>query len=234
MLLPAAGNVQGANGTFFRTDVNLINLGAADQRVALYWLPEGRAGSSTPKILKIDRRSGIFSADFVANVLEQTGLGSIRIIAIDAGGAEDPTAQLHASVRIWTPEPNVPTGTMSQTFPTVVMTSASFSSIKYIFGVRRDAQYRMNVGISNADSTTRRFRVTATPSSDPAASEVFDVEVPPRAMVQRLVPGTSTGSFQITIVNLDEPANTTTYQAWASSIDNVTGDAFSQIAFPAN
>src|SRR5688500_6950424 len=112
IIIPAAGDVQGANGTHFRTDVHLINLRNVDQTVALYWLPQGRVGTSIgPKTITIQARSGLFSSDFVNSVLDQDGLGSVEIIALDSGGNEDPTAQLHAVARIWTPEPNVPNGT---------------------------------------------------------------------------------------------------------------------------
>ena len=44
LLIPAAGALQGQNGTFFRSDITLINYRGADQRVRLQWLPENVTG----------------------------------------------------------------------------------------------------------------------------------------------------------------------------------------------
>jgi hypothetical protein len=231
-MIPAAGNVPGANGTFFRTDISLINLAGTDVRVAAYWLPQNRSGPGAPKIIRIDDRAGFTSGDFVGEVLGESGLGSIELLALDAGGSPDPTALLHATVRIWTPEPNVPNGTMSQSFPAIIMNTGSFSSVKNVFGVRRDAQYRLNVGIVNPHNSHQRFRVTANPSSGITGRETFDLDLPARSMAQVVVPGDAAGTYQITFVNLtDAGANTSIFQAWASSVDNITGDAWSQVAF---
>ena len=233
IIIPAAGDVPGASGTHFRTDLHIINLRNVDQTVALYWLPQGRSGLSTaPKSVRLNARSGIFSSDFVASVLGQTGLGSVEIIAVDAAGEEDLSAQLHAVARIWTPEPNVPNGTMSQSFPALAISSASRGNAKWIFGVRRENQYRLNVGVVNTARERQRFRVTLIPNTAGAQSEVVDLEVNARSMDQVRIDGARTGTFQVTVVNLSDAENTSDWQAWSSSIDNITGDAWSQVAFP--
>ena len=233
IIIPAAGDVPGGGGTHFKTDVHLLNLKDADQLVAVYWLPQGRSGAAIgPKSMTIRARSGFFSSEFVASVLDQTGLGSIEIIAIDVNGVDDPTAQLHAVARIWTPEPNVPNGTMSQSFPALAISSASRATTKWIFGARRDGQYRLNVGIVNTARERQRFRITIVPNSG-GPTEVRDVEVNSRSMDQvRMQETSTTGSFQVSIVNLSDSANESNWQAYASSVDNVTGDAWSYAAFP--
>lgn len=234
IIIPAAGDVPGASGTHYRTDIHLINLKNVEQAVAVYWLPQGRAGTSIgPRTIRLNSRSGLFSSDFVSSVLEQTGLGSIEMIALDQDGNHDTTAQLHAVARIWTPEPNVPNGTMSQSFPALAISSASRAQTKWIFGVRREGQYRLNVGIVNASRDRQRFRITLTPNVAGAQSEVLDVELPARSMDQMVMNATSTtGTFQVTVVNLSDAANESDWQAWSSSVDNITGDAWSQVAFP--
>jgi hypothetical protein len=233
IIIPAAGDVQGVGGTHFRTDIHLVNLKDVDQLVAIFWLPQERSGAAIgPKSLVIKARSGFFSSNFVASVLDQTGLGSIEIVAIDAVGADDPTAQLHAVARIWTPQPNNPSGTMSQSFPALAVSSASRASSKWIFGVRRDEQYRLNIGIVNTARERQRFRITLIPN-DGGPNEVRDVELNARSMDQMRMNATATtGSFQVTIVNLSDALSESNWQAWSSSIDNVTGDAWSYAAFP--
>lgn len=235
VIIPAAGDVPGASGTHFRTDLHIINLRDVGQTVAAYWLPQGSSGNSlSARSLRLDARSGIFSADFVASVLGRSGLGSIEFVAVDAAGNEDPQGQLHVVSRIWTPEPNVPNGTMSQTFPAVAITPATRSTTKWIFGMRRDGQYRLNVGVVNTSRERQRFRITAISSQPGVPNEVMDLDMPSRSMQQAVMNATpATGSFQITIVNLSDPTNESDWQAWTSSIDNITGDAWSQIAFPA-
>ena len=47
LLIPAAGSVAGANGTFFRSDITLVNLSSHDQNIKLQWLPQGTSATSS-------------------------------------------------------------------------------------------------------------------------------------------------------------------------------------------
>ena len=230
ILIPVAGNAAGANGTFFRSDISIVNLRNVDQRVLLRWYPQGRAGDdpSLTRAITLQARSGVSSENFVLNQLQQTGIGSIDIIGVREDATFDPEAQLHATSRIWTPQPNVTNGTMSQSFPSIVLTSSQ-NPVKWIFGVRRSEQYRLNVGVSNPGSVAQRFRVTAV--GETGTTEVVEFDVPAMSMEQRGIAGTG-GVTQLVVQNISSPFSGT-WQAWASSIDNVTGDATSQIAFPA-
>ena len=49
-ILPAAGSIQGANGTFFRSDVAIWNFRAEPQRVEMRWLPQGETGVGIPPV----------------------------------------------------------------------------------------------------------------------------------------------------------------------------------------
>ncbi|MDQ3282012.1 MAG: hypothetical protein M3Q69_11435 [Acidobacteriota bacterium] len=231
ILIPVAGDAAGANGTYFRSDISIVNFRATDQRVLLRWYPQGRSGDdpSFSRVITVGARSGVSSLSFVANYLQQTGIGSIEIIGVTAEGNFDADAQLHATSRIWTPQPNVANGTMSQSFPAVVLTSSQ-NPVKWIFGVRRSDQFRLNVGVSNPSVITQRFRVTVVGETG-AIGEVLEFDVNPLSMDQRGIPGTG-GITQIIVQNISSPFSGT-WQAWASSVDNVTGDATSQMAFPA-
>src|SRR4051794_39255062 len=151
ILTPAAGSVQGANGTFFRSDINLINYAAHDQRVQLRWLPQGTTGNGIAiREMTINALSGFVSEDFVTSVMAQTGLGTILITGVTADGGLDPTARLYATSRIWSNQPNLSSGTVSQSFPSIPTTSISSTRLSLI-GLRRDARYRLNVGVINLD-----------------------------------------------------------------------------------
>jgi hypothetical protein len=233
ILVPAAGNAAGANGTYFRSDIQIANLRNVAQRVQMYWLPFGSSGAAiAPRVMDLGAERGFSSEDFVANVMLQTGVGSIEFVGVTETGAFDPNARLHVSSRIWTPRPDGGDGTMSQTFPALVMPGSAAPS-KTIFGIRHSSQYRINVGISNPATTVHRFRVRAKISTPTVEEEqIFEVEVQPRSIEQRTVTGlTRTGIAQVLIENLT-PGPLTDWQAWASTVDNLSGDAWSQMAFP--
>ncbi|MEA2464855.1 MAG: hypothetical protein QOJ98_2602 [Acidobacteriota bacterium] len=228
ILIPIAGETAGAFGTHFRTDISLTNFLDVEQRVALRWLPADRSGADVPlRTITIGPRSGISSADFVGSVLGQTGLGGILIFGVDAQGQFDDDAQLHATSRIWTPEPNVPNGTMSQAFPAIVY-EPTISRLRWILGMRRSEQYRLNVGLVNPHPNAMAFRIRVITAT--GTVETRDLLLQPYSIHQEGMPGTSE-PFQIIVETTDTTA--TAWQSWASSIDNVTGDAWSQMAFRA-
>src|SRR5450759_3777974 len=70
MLIPAAGNLPGANGTYFRSDVTLTNFRDADQRVQLQWLPQTpNVTMPMPVTITIPAHGGVASEDFTTNYL---------------------------------------------------------------------------------------------------------------------------------------------------------------------
>jgi hypothetical protein len=228
LLIPAAGALQGGGNTFFRSDISLINYRGADQRVRLQWLPEDMTGvGMAPVDITINAASGIASEDFVTNVMQQTGLGAILVTGIDAGGSPDPSALLVATSRIWTPQ-NGTTGTESQSLPSIATTDIA-SGIVSVLGSRRDARYRMNVGIVNLATTTQTFQVTLGGSF---GTQTQQATVPAMAMTLFGVIGSpSTTPLQIQVVNVGAPPRSTSWVTYASSIDNVTGDAWTTLGF---
>lgn len=232
LIIPVAGSVAGGAGTFFRSDINVINFRNADQRVEMHWLPQGASGDSVAdRTISVGARSGFSSEDFVTNILGTSGLGAIEIVAVTSSGEVDPNGLLHATARIWTPVPESGEGTMSQTFPALILTASNVQT-KWIFGVRRDPRYRLNVGITNNSTVAQRFRIT-TIGSQTGGGETTELDVAARSMQQINLPGTANGTFQIVVQNISVTTVVTTWQTWASSVDNVTGDAWSQVGFPA-
>ncbi len=229
ILIPIAGDAPGANGTHFRSDIQVLNFRTEDQRVALRWYPQ--AGSNVgvqTRIVTIGARRFISSMNFVNSVLNQTGVGSIDIIGVDAEGNFDANALLHATSRIWTPMPTGIDGSMSQTFPGIIFSSHPIQR-KTIFGLHRADEVRMNVGIANPSDSQQRFRITVlTQFEEP---QILEVTLPAFSMFQQNMPGDAE-VIQILVDNITAPGAATTWQAWGSSIDNRTGDAWSQMAFP--
>jgi len=232
ILIPAAGSVPGANGTFFRSDLTLLNYRSSAQRVQVQWLPQGVDGSTTPPVfITVNPLSGLNSEDFVASVLQQSGLGAILFTAVTATGASDPNAQLVATSRIWTPQPNAASGTNSQQFNGIAYSDVNSPASLVLIGHRRDARYRTNVGIVNMDREVQNFRIDVQGSAD-AGTQVFFVDVAAQSLSQvGLLGANSTIPVQIIVTNVTAPPRTTHYFAYGSSVDNVTGDAWSSFAY---
>ena len=229
--VPVAGHAQGANGTFFRSEISVTNLRSVSQRVRVYWLPQGSTGLSTPlQTYDVPAGRGFSSDDFVDRLLFQSGLGAIEIVGVTSAGANDAAAVLHVTSRIWTPRPDGGDGTMSQTFPAVIAGASTASNVKDIYGMRRGNQYRLNVGVLNPSATTQRFRITVTIEGAAGVNvETVELDVPSRAIQQTLIPGTSDGVAYVRVEDIDGGAGD--WQTWASSVDNQSGDAWSQMGF---
>jgi hypothetical protein len=231
ILLPAAGSVQGANGTFFRSDINLVNYSSHDQTVELRWLPQFVTGNGVSvKRMTISALSGVNSEDFVGSVMQQSGLGSILITGISIEGAGDPTAVLYATSRIWSNQPGLSNGTVSQTFSAIPAGSIHSTRLS-IIGLRRDARYRLNVGVVNLDAVNeQRFQIVVRGTSASVAEVTF-VTVPPLSMVQSSFVGPPLDNVQIAIDNVSASARSNTWTAYGSSVDNTTGDGWSEIGY---
>jgi len=229
IFVPVAGNASGANGTYYRSDISVINLRTVAQNVNVYWYPLGIPGSSTPvRTITISAQSGIATEDFVGDIIGTTGLGGIELAGVTSGGLFDPDAQLHVTSRVWTPRPDGGAGTMSQTLPAIVAGQTT-PGVKAVFGMRRGPQYRLNVGVMNPASTTQTFHITVSVvTTGGVVTETLDLDVPARSIRQELVPGTSAGLVQVLIEDIGGGAGE--WQGWASSVDNQSGDAWSQIA----
>lgn len=231
ILLAGAGSVQGANGTFFHSDITVINYRNQNQRVAFLWLPAGQSAGQ-PTFIDIGANSGIVSEDFVATNLGKSGLGALLITGVDStqDGIADPGALLYATERIWTPQPGT-AGTTSQSFPAIATADINLSGGS-ILGQRMDNRYRTNVGIVNLDIQQRQFTIVQT-TDDPNNPTVSStVTVPARSMTQVPLPFGVTNALQIFVQrNPNLPQNM--WMAYGSSVDNVTGDSWSNLAFSA-
>jgi len=229
ILIAGSGSVQGANGTFFHSDIVLLNYRTVSQRVAFTWMPNGQT-AGPPTYLMVNANSGIISEDFVGTTLGQSGLGALLITGVDSTGTLDPSAQLYATERVWTPLPGSG-GTVSQSFPPIATSDINLTRAT-ILGQRLDSRYRTNVGIVNLDTVARTFDVVQT-TDDPAAPlNTTVVTVPPVSMVQIPLPTLTSSALQIA-VQPEVAINPTLWMAYGSSVDNSTGDSWSSLGFQA-
>ena len=229
VLIPAAGSTAGANGTFFRSDITIINLASHDQTVALQWLPQaGPGATNSTKFITLPALTGTRSADFVSEIMNQSGLGSIVATGIDSGGSIDATARLYVNSRIWSPSPGT-SGTVSQSFPAIPVSliNTPAAALFGLGGADNPGNYRVNVGIVNVDPvSTQTFRI-----SDPQHSPAIQltVTIPPMSM-QQVSLGFVTPNEQVSIQNVTGSSASNLWTAYSSTIDNTTGDAWSELA----
>jgi len=231
LIIPAAGAVSGANNTFFRSDITVVNYRTdADQRVRFTWLAENANGSSAPVLdMNVAKATGFTDEDFVTDILKQTGLGSILITAIDANGNLDSGGKLHATARIWSNQPGLSSGTVSQSFPVISLTDINVTSGKLvILSQRRDDRYRTNVGIINLDPQPQTFRVTVQSTE---RTELQNVSLQPFSMTQVALTGPAATNLQIGITNITGGFQSGRFLAYGSTVDNTTGDSWSSLSF---
>ena len=232
LLIPVAGSTPGGGGTFFRSDIHLINLRGAAQRVELHWMPQGGVGGTRVRVIDLPALNGMYSEDFVANIMGEDGLGGIQIYGVTESGALDPAARLHVASRIWTPRPDGAEGTYSQSFPAVALPTGTSSNIKAIFGLRHGMQHRLNVGISNPSQQSQSFRVTVRVTTQTGQETVqSEIDLGPMSIEQRTVTLSAEGVVQVLVERI-AGGGSEEWQTWASSVDNDSGDAWSNLGFP--
>lgn len=230
VLIPAAGSTAGANGTFFRSDITIINLTSHDQSVALQWLPQAGSGATNSTvIITLPAQTGTRSADFVTEILRQSGLGSIIATGITSAGGIDTTARLYVNSRIWSPSPCA-SGTVSQSFPAIPVSliNTPAAALFGLGGADNPSNYRVNVGIVNVDPVNTQTFVISDPQHQPAGIQVT-VTIPPMSM-QQVSLGFITPNEQVSIQNVTGSSRSNLWTAYSSTIDNTTGDAWSELA----
>ena len=222
-LIPAAGSLQGSNGTFFRSDITLGNFNGVDQNIGVGFLVQGKDNSNAAlSYFVIPKNSIVTINDFVATQLKTSGLGALIFIAYDSTGKNvDTEAFIDGFSRIWTPQAGQPNGTVSQSFPAVSLLDSSDDFTAFALGLRADANFRTNAGIVNLDSVAHTWTVASINTG-----QSMTVTVQPFSLSQPGVPvsfASSAGNLSLTY---DVTGSGFFWSAYASSVDNTTGDGW--------
>jgi hypothetical protein len=159
--------------------------------------------------------------DFVGTTLKTSGLGALLIIAFDpTGKTTDTEAFIDGFSRIWTPQPGS-SGTVSQSFPAVSLFDSVDDFTAFALGLRQDASYRTNVGVVNLDSVVHTWTITSLNTN-----ATMTLQVQPFSLSQTGVPASFAGSSGNLSLTYDVSATNFTWSAYASSVDNLTGDGW--------
>ena len=156
-------------------------------------------------------------------------------------GTPDLAARIDAFARVWAPMPNG-SGTTSQSIYASTLYSPAVDDFQPIagvmYGLRQDANFRTNYGVVNMSDKRMSFVVSFSSPSGVTRSETVFVE--PNSMTQRAAPPATFGPLTISVTPDQETPATLDIGAWtayASSVDNRTGDAWyskAQAAYPHN
>jgi hypothetical protein len=235
ILVPVAVNSPGLNGTFYRSDYFLANGRPLTQDILVGWIAAGVDNASAATQRFTLNPSTVYSIqDVLGNPsvgLNKTGLGSILITAVLPGSSTpDLSGQIAGSIRIWTPQPGGAAGTNSFTANAINPNSIHGDVNAVVFGVRQNAAFRTNYGLINLDPVnSRSWTVTAVAANTTS----WTVMLPRVSMQQVALPGTITPTGDGYFFLQYTPLFTTDSQwnAFANSADNVTGDAWFNLAF---
>lgn len=237
-VLPVVGNTPGANETFFRSEAVISNYLAAPQRIAISILEQGKASGNEPVIIRqlpsYENGGDLGLVDSnILHSLGKTGLAALVIQAVDANGNPDPNARIDGFTRIWTNQPPSdgcpsPRGTMSQSLFAVPPNSLSGSEFSgFAVGLRQDENFRTNVGIVNLSSETHTWTVEVDGNR---GSTTFRVTVLASSMQQMPVPPGIYGNISVVFTADPTTSSNFNWAAYASSVDNYTGDGWTRQA----
>lgn len=229
VVIPAAGNAAGANGTFFRSDVTLVNMNDDDQEIVMLWMPNGNPNGVIEFEGVIEFGPPFTYVDFVGQSLKLTGIGSLVFVPVTAAGDLDPNGAIDAYSRIWSPAPTGQQGTFSQPFPGVDLFHLDGEYEALLLGLRQDAGFRTNYGVVNLSDFDLPLNVTVFNNDAVIVSE-FQVTVRSQEMILRGLPAGNFGNISILVnVAADIPGDEFQWTTFASSTDNFNGDGWVSI-----
>jgi hypothetical protein len=180
-------------------------------------------GRIRPNVIEYETGDSAFLAinDFVGTKLGVTGLGALLIIGFDSTGKTfDDNAFIDGFSRIWTPQPGS-VGTVSQSFPSVSLFDSASDFTAFALGLRQDAGFRTNVGVVNLDTVVHTWTITSL-----ITSKTITLDVQPFSLGQTGVPADFAGTSGNLSIAYDVNATDFFWSAYASSVDNVTGDGW--------
>jgi len=222
-IIPAAGSVAGANGTFFKSDFSIGNFNNTDQKVGIGWLAAGVDNSQKPlQYFTIPANTVASYNDFVGTQLNTSGLGALLVLAYDSAGQNiDGNALIDGFSRIWTALPGVANGTVSQSFPAVSIQDSEANFTAYAMGLRQDGNFRTNVGIVNLDTVAHTWTVQSLTGAKST------VTVQPFSLSQgAIAAGSAPSSGYVTLLITPNDTADFFWSAYGTSVDNVTGDGW--------
>lgn len=221
VVFPIVGSVPGANNTFYRTDLSLLNTSGAATQVVLEYYGTGAAGMGSPTSTTTLSLASGEQLSLNGGTLQQLlgaadGTGALRVIS---------TRPIDAVARIYNDQRAVDAGTLSQFVPGLSSEyNRTVGALPMLANETSANGYRTNIGWFNAGETTASvtFRLHR---PDGSTVETAVREVPAGSQVQlplsQLFPSITTmNALYVTFTSVGAPL-----YVYASVVDNKNGDA---------
>ncbi len=222
-VIPVAGNAQGANGTWWHSDLSIANLASVAQPIMIVFLRQGvDSGNDPVSSMTLPPDSVTNIDDFIASKLNKTGIGALLISGATSTGGVDSSALLDGFARIWTPQPGS-NGTVSQSLSSIPVQDVILDS--YALGLKQNSQFRTNVGVVNTSANSRTFNIDINYSGGTAS---MTMTTPPYSMNQQSITAGNWGNLSIMVGT--PLSDIDWWSAYAATVDNVTGDGWSSHA----
>lgn len=218
IIFPVAGSLAGANETFFRTDLALVNEVEAPTTVTLEYYASSAGGGSAPTataVIDLNTREQVQLFDVVRDTFGMvSSSGAIRLFA---------PHRVTAIGRIYNDQRAVGGGTYGQFVPAHPEAFNRTTGTFPMLSNQQTGNFRANIGWFNDGNETVTVHFEARPSSGIGVESV-NLEVPPKSQLQmqlnQLFPDLGPHeSMYVTFI-----ANAPLY-VYASIVDNRTGDA---------
>jgi subtilisin-like proprotein convertase family protein len=213
--IPAVAHAAGANGTNFISDVYLFNRSDHALGAALVFTPSGQDGWSTFASVNVELAAGQAAtlSDIVGHTMETSGTGNLDVVG-DA-------ASLVVTSRTYTTASSG--GTYGQSIPAITTDGAAViggvDTPGTVAGLRDDAEFRTNIGLSEVGGGSGVVRITYFDASGAQVGQ-SDLPVLPFLHMQMPVPVATAARAQLYVLSGDaRPVG------YASVVDNHSGDA---------
>lgn len=205
-IVPVVGHAAGANGTFFRTDLRLLNSSPSQTHASLVFTPSGADGRTVFGAVSIvlPPQTVVAIDDVVARVFGAGGLGQLEI------SSGEPVA---VSTRTWTRGER---GTFGFSLAAKIGLSVSREP-RFVAGLRTTETFRTNLGFAEISGAPARVTVKLRSA---LASETFSVDVLPHSHVQ--VPVAFRADPFVAEVRVEGEGRV---MAYGAVVDNRSGDA---------
>jgi PKD repeat protein len=215
LVIPAVGRAAGANGTFWRSDVTLLNPHNGTIDLTLRYLPGGSDNRFAPaRVFSVTPGQSLVLPDVLSAFGYDSGAGALQISWATNGWGPSVTSRTYTS----TPAG----GTFGQSIDPV----QSFGYDSFVPGLRSDSSFRSNAGFVNGGDANLNISVTLLSSSGQALANAT-LSLKPRSQTQTslgaLFPNVNVsllGSCTLQTHTNDAPA----LFMYGSIIDNTSGD----------
>ena len=199
--IPVVGHVPGANATFFRSDVRLLNRTARDVTATLIFTPDGADGRSDFAAVNVivPARSVVTLNDIVGETFGTAGLGQLEI-----------DGDVVVATRTYTRRADG--GSMGEFIP-----PQSGSRAGVLFPLTSTNAFRTNIGFAETAGNGGTIQVTLTDAISGAVVRKADYSIAPFGHIQ-----VAADAFPEMIATFQA---TTDVAGYASVVDNVSGDA---------